>query len=90
MEAHKAGAIVFGAETVLHQAIPDLARGAVFGDLFEEIVVRIEEKAKAGSEVVDIKAAAACPLDIFNAVVDGEGEFLQRGRSGFANMVAAD
>ncbi len=90
MEAHQAGAVVLRAEAVFHQAIPDLARGAVFGDLFEEIVVRVEEEAEARSEVVDVEAAAARPLDVFDAVVDGERQFLQRGRSGFANVVAAD
>src|ERR1700693_3356666 len=90
MEAHQTGSVILGAETVLHQAIPDLARGAVFGDLFEEIVVRIEKKAEPRAEVVDVEATAARPLDVFDAVVDGEREFLQRGRSGLANMVAAD
>jgi hypothetical protein len=79
VEAHQASAIVPGAETVLHQSIPDLARGAVFGDLFEEVVVRVEEEAEAGAEVVDVEAAAARPFDVFDAVVDGEREFLQRG-----------
>ena len=81
---------VLRAEAVFHQAIPDLARGAVLRDLFEEIVVRVEEEAEARPEVVDVEAAAARPLDVFDAVVDRESEFLQRGRSGFANVVAAD
>src|ERR1700693_107428 len=90
MEAHQTGSVILGAETVLHQAIPYLARGAVFGDLFEEIVVRVEKKAEPRTEVIDVEAAAARPLDVFDAVVDGEREFLQRGRSGLANMVAGD
>src|SRR5208282_3162602 len=53
-------------------------------------VVRVEKEAEAGAEVVDVEAPAARPLDVFDAVVDGEREFLQRGRSGFANMVAGD
>src|ERR1700687_2445384 len=90
VETHQAGAIVFRAEAILHQAIPDFARGTVFGDLFEKIVVRVEKKAEARAEVVDVKAAAERPLDVFNAVIDGESEFLQRGRSRFANVIAAD
>src|ERR1700693_2081475 len=90
MEAHQTGSVILGAETGLHPAIPYLARGAVFGDLFEEIVVRVEKKAEPRAEVVDVEAAAARPLDVFDAVVDGESEFLKRGRSGLANVVAGD
>src|SRR5208337_3505263 len=67
-----------------------LARGAIFGDLFKEIVVRVEEEAEARSEIVNVESAAARPLHVFDAVVDGECEFLQRGRSGFANVIAGD
>jgi hypothetical protein len=77
VEAHQAGAIVLRAEAVFHQAIPDLAGGAVLGDLFEEIVVRVEEEAEARAEIVDVESAAARPFDVFDAVVDGEREFLQ-------------
>src|SRR5271168_3517635 len=90
METHQAGAVVFCAKAIFHQAVPDLARGAVFGDLFEEIVMRIEKEAEAWSEIVNVKAATARPLDIFDTVVNGECEFLQSGGSGFANVVAAD
>src|SRR5271155_3731127 len=90
MEAHQAGAIVLRAEAIFHQSIPDFARGAVFGDLFEEVVVCVEKEAEAWSKVVDIEAALERPVYVFDAVVDGEGEFLQRGRSGLANVVAAD
>ena len=78
------------AEAVLHQAIPDLAGGAVLGDLFEEIVMGVEEEAETRAELVHVETAAARPLHVLDAVVDGEGQFLQRGRAGFADVVAAD
>ncbi len=90
VEAHQTGAVIFRTEPVFHQAIPDLARGAVFGNLFEKIVVRVEKEAEPRPEVVNVEAATARPLDVFDSVVDGEREFLQRRRSGFADMIAAD
>ena len=90
MEAHQPGTIVLRAEAVFHQAIPDLARGAILRNLFEEIVVRIEEETEARPEIVHIEAAAACPLDVFHAVVNRERQFLQRSRAGFPNVVSGD
>src|SRR5208282_4899128 len=84
------GAIVLRSEAVFHQAMPDLARGPVFGNLFEKIVVRVEEKAKAWAEIVDVESALSRPLHIFDAIVDGEREFLQRRRAGLANVVAGN
>src|ERR1035438_10797130 len=88
MEAHQAGTIVLRAEAVFHQPIPDFAGGAVFCDLFEEVVVRVEEEAETRSEVVDVESASARPFDVFNSVVDGEGELLECSRARFANVIA--
>ncbi len=90
MEAHEPGAGVFCAEAVFGQAIPDFARGAVLGDLFKEIVVRVEEETQPRAELVDVEAAAAGPLHVLDAVIDGEGQFLQGRGSGFADVVTAD
>ncbi len=76
VEAHQPCALLLGAEAVLHQPVPDLARGAELGNLFEEVAVGIEEEAEARAEVIDIQAAAARPLDILNTVIDGERQFL--------------
>jgi len=76
VETHQASAVVFRAEAIFHQAIPDLARGAVLGDLFKEVVVRVKEEAETRAEVVDVKSAPTRPFDVFDAVVDGEREFL--------------
>ena len=51
----------FAPEALFHHLIPDLARGAVLGDLLEEVVMGIEEEAEARAEVVDIESAAAAP-----------------------------
>ena len=90
VEAHEPGALVLRAEAVLHQPIPDFARRAILGNLFEEIVVRVEEEAQARTELVHIEPAAARPLDVLDAVIDRERQFLQRGRTGLANVISAD
>src|SRR5262249_60432651 len=90
MEAHQPGALLPGAEAVFHQAVPDLSRRAELGDLLKEIAVRVEEEAQAGPEFVHVKPAAPGPLHVFHAVIDGEGQLLQRGRAGLADVVSAD
>src|SRR3954470_19172983 len=90
MEAHQPGARLLGAKAVFHQAIPDLARGAIFRDLFEEIVMRVEEEAEARTEVVYVESATFCPLHVLDSVVNGERQLLQRSGAGFADVVSAD
>ena len=90
MKAHQPGALVLGAETGLHYLTPNLPGGAVLGDLFEKIVVRVEEEAQARTELVHVEAAAPRPFDIFDTVVEREREFLQGGRAGLANVISAD
>src|SRR5690242_19609688 len=62
VEAQQPGALVLRSEAVLHQAIPDLARGTIFRDLLEEIVMCVEEEAEARPEFVDIQSTAPRPL----------------------------
>ena len=80
----------FAPKRSLHHLAPDLAGGAIFGDLLEEIVVRVEEEAESRAEIVDIESAPLRPLHVLDAVVQGERQFLQRGRTGLANVIAAD
>ena len=81
---------IAGAEALHHDLVPDLAGRAIFGDFFEKIVVRVEKERKPWREIVHIQPPAAGPFDIFNAVVESEGQFLQRRRASLANVVAAD
>src|SRR5580692_2123656 len=90
METHQPGALVLGPEPLLHHLIPDLARRPVFRDLLEEIVVRVEKEAEPRTKFVYVKAAPACPFDIFDAIIKCESQLLQRSRSGFANVISAD
>src|SRR3954447_3417941 len=90
METHEPRTCLLGAEAVLHQAIPDFARRTVLRDLFEEVVMRVEEEAETRTKFVDVESAPSRPFDVFHAVIDREREFLQRSGTGFTNVISAD
>ena len=52
--------------------------------------MRVEEEAEARTEVIYIHATAARPFHILNAVIDGEGQLLQGGRTRLADVVSTD
>src|SRR5438552_4125214 len=90
VETQSPGARVLGFIALDHGFVPDAARGAILGDLLEEIVVRVEEKRKLRHELVHVEAATHSPFDVFKAVAQREGEFLNSGRAGLADVIAAD
>ena len=90
VEAQHQRARVLGVETVAHDFGPEAAGGAELGDFFEQVVVRVEEEGKLRSEFVDAEAGVERGLDVGDAVGEREGDFLDGGRAGFANVVAGD
>jgi hypothetical protein len=90
VEAHPPGLLALRAIGLAHLAGPDPARGAVLGDFLEEVDVGVEEEGKPGGEVVDFEASLDRLLDVGEAVLEGEGELLLRGRSRLANVVSGD
>ena len=58
VEAQRPGARILARRSGRASSCPDAARGAVFGDLLEEIVVRVEEEGEARREVVDVRGRA--------------------------------
>ena len=90
VEAHQPGARVLGAEGLTHLTGPDAAGGAVFGDLFEEVVVGVEEERQARGELIDIQAALQRPAHVLEPIGQGKGELLGSGGAGLADMVAGD
>ncbi len=51
--------------------------------------MRVEEEREARNEVVDRKPCVDAVLDILEPVTQGERQLLQRGRTRFANVIAA-
>jgi len=70
--------------------VPDAARCAVLGDLLEEIIVRVKEKRELRHKLIDVEAAAHSPFDVLHAIAQSEGQFLNGGRAGLADVIAAD
>src|SRR5688500_5315844 len=81
---------MIAAKPLFHLARPDAPRCAIFGNLFEEVVVRVEEERNARHETIDVQTGVNSPRDILDTVAERESEFLCRGRSCFANVITAD
>ena len=64
--------------------------GAELGDLFEEVVVAVEEEADARRERVDVQPARERPFHVLDAVGERERQLLGGRRAGLADVVAAD
>src|SRR5579864_7776361 len=90
MKPKQPGALVLRFEPLLHHLVPDLARSTIFGNLFEEIIMRVEEKAEPRAKFVHLKPSTPRPFHVLHAVVKRERQLLQRGRTGFANVISAD
>ena len=90
VEAQQQRARVAGVETLAHDARPQAAGRAVLGDLFEQIAVRVEEEGELRGEFVDAEASVDGGLDVGDGVGQREGDFLNRGRAGLANVIAGD
>ena len=90
VEAKHPGARILRAEALAHDAGPEAAGGAEFGDLFDEVVVRVEEEREARGEAVDVETGVDGSLDVGHAVGQGEGDLLRGGGAGLAHVVAGD
>ena len=90
VEAQLLGARVGRAETVAHDPRPQTPRGAELGNLLEKIVVRVEEEREPLPEHVDVQSGVDTRLHIGDAVGERERHFLHGGRTGFADVIAAD
>ena len=73
-----------------HHACPDLARRTELGNLFQKIVVRIEEERQPRCKTVDVKPLCHRCFDIGNAVRQRKCNLLRRCRSCLAHVIAGD
>ena len=90
VEAEHPGAGTRSLEALAHDARPKPARGAKLRHLFQEIVVRGEEKRKTRRELVHRQTARAGRLDVRDGVRERKRHFLDGGRARLADVVAAD
>jgi len=52
--------------------------------------MRVKEKGKLRHKLIDVEAPAYSPFDVLHAVAQSEGQFLNRGRAGLPDVIAAD
>ena len=90
VEAHPPRLGLARAEGLAQLAGPDPPRGAVLGDLLEEVDLGVEEERQPRREVIDVEAARDGVLDVGEPVLEREGELLGGGRAGLADVVAGD
>ena len=78
------------AEAFAHDTRPQATRGAKLRDLFEEVVVRVEEEGEARCELIDFESGGERGFDVGDGVTERERHLLHGGRTGFADVIAAD
>ncbi len=91
VKAQPQGTGIFGMKTVPHNLRPHAAGRAHFAYLFKKIDMRIEKEGQPRRKVVHIHFFTANHvIHIFDAVTDGERQFLDGRGSRFADVIAAD
>ena len=88
VKAHQPRARIFCAKSFAHFARPDAARGPIFCQLLEKVVVGVEKEREARGEIVNVQPARDAPAHIFEAIRERERQFLRGGRTRFTNVVA--
>src|SRR6266704_2090512 len=90
VEAQHQRAWVFRAEAFRHDFGPEAAGGSILGDFFEKIVMSVEEKRKLRSKFIDAESGVERGLNVGDAIGKREGDFLDCGRTGFADVITGD
>src|SRR5678815_5633575 len=87
METQLERAFVCRTKALAHFSRPYTTRSSILRNLLEEIVVSVEKERNSGNEFVYIQPGFQAPVDVFQAIAQGEGEFLYRSRSRFTNVI---
>jgi len=90
VEAQHLGLGVLGPEALFHDLAPYTASGAELGDLFEQVVMGVEEESQPRCEFIDLQSGLDGGVHIGDAVGQGKGDFLDSTGAGFADVVAGD
>ena len=88
MEAQSLCLGVVDAESVVHDAGPESTGSTEFPDLFEEIIVTVEEEGHPGGGDSRVQARVLGGLEVGDPIPQGVGDLLNGGATSFAHMVA--
>ena len=90
MEAQHPGTRTLSPEVLAHNSGPHTPGSSKLGDLFQEIVMRVEEERNPGGELVDVKTRVNRRLYLGDAIAQSEGDFLHGGGSRLAHVISGD
>src|SRR5205085_693505 len=90
VEAQHLRARVARVEALAHDARPKPPRGAELRNLFEKVVVRVEEEGETRRELVNLETGSERRLDVCDGVGERKRHLLHGGRACLAYVVAAD
>src|SRR5437667_10544736 len=77
-------------ESIPHDPSPQSASSAEFRDLFQKLIVRVEEESYARGELIYFQPTVDCRLHIGDCVRKRERNLLRRGRAGFTNVITGN
>src|SRR6185436_18325474 len=77
-------------ETFAHDTRPHSSSSTKLGNLFKQVVMRVEEEGKPGSKIINLQSGFQRGFDVRDSVSDGESDFLNSGRSGFTNVITTN
>src|SRR5262245_12734074 len=81
---------VAGLKSFRHNPRPQSACGPKLCDLFQKLIMRIEEECYARGELIDVEPAVNGRLHVSDRISESKGDFLRGGRTGFANVITGD
>src|SRR5229473_927866 len=90
MKTQRPGARILGLVALDHGFVPNSAGSAILGNFLKEIIVGVKEKGKLRHKLVYVEPAAHSPFDVFHAIAQRKRQFLNGGRAGLADVIAAD
>ena len=90
MEPQLQRAGVGGPESVAHEARPQAPGRAELRDLFQEVVMGVEEEREPLAKLVHVEARVDRRAHVGDGVREREGHFLHRGRTSLPDVIPAD
>src|SRR6476659_10188982 len=90
MKSQHRRARIAGLETFTHNSRPKSPRGAILGNLLEQVVMGVEEERKARGKIINIQTSLQGCFNVSDTVRERESDFLHCSRTRFTYVVAAN
>src|SRR5258705_8533690 len=90
MKSQHRRARIAGLETFTHNSRRKPQRGAILGNLLEQVVMGVEEERKARGKVINIQTSLQRRFNVSDTVRERESDFLHCSRTRFTYVVTAN